>query len=168
MPFDFATEGFTFTLNPNIIELSFKQQVKNRDENGIDTVVFCSESYRAFQKTCIVLRACEVLNACKSIAWFCSVWCELNHTVQMVYPCDRLLLVLVPFCKIDLIMSKCVGKRNSINAHLMKVCVAIINKLQLSELERKILKCFSSNIHPIKKCCQHISFDIPWLERDYQ
>ena len=42
LPFDFATEGFSFTLNPNIIELSFKQQVKNRDENGIDTVVLCS------------------------------------------------------------------------------------------------------------------------------
>ena len=117
--------------------------------------IACVQSIKCMQEYCL---------------WFCSVQCELNHTVQMVlvYPCDRLLLVLVPFCKIDLIMSKCVGKRNSINAHLMKVCVAIINKLQLSELQRKILKCFSSNIHPIKKCCQHISFDIPWLERDYQ
>ena len=133
--------------------------------------MFCSESYRAFQKTCIVLRVCKVLNACKSIACD-SVLSSVNWITLCKWSWFTLVTgyywVLVLFCKIDLIMSKSVGERNSINAHLMKVCVAFINKLQLSELQRKILKCFSSNIHPIKKCCKHISFDIPWLERDYQ
>ena len=46
---------------------------------------------------CLVLHSIACLraflrgNACKSIVWFCSVQCELNHAVQMVLvdPCGR-------------------------------------------------------------------------------
>ena len=50
----------------------------------------CPESWRAFQKLQIFVRAC------KSIAWISSVHWRQNHSVQkiLVYPCNKLIYIV--------------------------------------------------------------------------